>query len=250
MKSVNLRAEQESCVKSASGFKAMSGTSRAAIVTFAAAGAVTLLSAVISDPFPLNFRLVVFLTLAMLTAHTKLRLYKDSSISFLTSVVLLSLLMGGREEALFTAICGVSVQTYFPSRKLVPHRLAFNLGMIAVTVQASWWAYSWSASQSAGLFSGQFEGILAASSTYYLGNSLSVSLMIALSKRESMFRLWYGHFFHTAPSFFIAGFLSLLAFQVLLMSPGAGFLLVLLPVLSMGYYSSLRLAGLPPVTKS
>jgi hypothetical protein len=41
---------------------------------------------------------------------------------------------------------------------------------------------------------------------YFLGNSVFVSLIIALSKAASMVHLW---FLHSAPSFLIAGLLSL-----------------------------------------
>jgi len=124
----------------------------------------------------------------------------------------------------------------------VLHRLVFNLGMIAVTIQASAWVYAFFLTHSSGSFPSILASILGASSMYYLGNSLSVSLIIALSKRESMLRLWLDHFVYAAPSFIVAGLLSLLAFE--LTDSGEGFLLLtLVPVASITYYASVRNAG-------
>src|SRR5262249_33024157 len=115
---------------------------RSTVVAFGLGGIVTVLSALFSGSHSDMSLLFSLLVLAVTTAQIKVRLYKDSTISFLTSVVLLSLLMGGTREALLAGVCGVAVQTYFPQRKLVIHRLVFNLGMIAVTIQATAWLYA------------------------------------------------------------------------------------------------------------
>src|SRR5947207_2558472 len=152
---------------------------RTAIAMFAVGGAIAVGSTVLSEPFHSPVRFMFLLALAAGTANRKFRLYRDSSISFLTSVILLSILIAGTTEAVLIAICGVGVQTYFPSRKLVLHRLIFNAGMIALTVKASCWIYTFSMTHPQGGLTNQLVAIIAASSVYYLGNSVSVSLMIA-----------------------------------------------------------------------
>src|SRR4051812_43902522 len=107
---------------------------RAAIAIFAIGGAAAVASTLLFDPFTAPVQFLLLMALALGTANRKFRLYRDSSISFLTSVILLAILTAGTTEALVIAICGVSIQTYFPSRKLVLHRLVFNAGMIAITV--------------------------------------------------------------------------------------------------------------------
>jgi hypothetical protein len=150
-------------------------------------------------------------------------------------------LVAGTTEAILIAICGVGVQTYFPSRKLVPYRLAFNAGMIALTVKASCWIYTFSMMHPGAGLPNQLVAVIAASSVYYLGNSISVSLMIALTTGVRMLRLWNAHFAASAPSFLMAGLLSMLASQVtmkLFMNP---MLLLILPVVVGSYYFTLRL---------
>ena len=229
-------------MKSSKVFQNLPLPARSAVAIFGVAGVITILWTMLSEPFTGVLQLACTMILAIVTAQSKVRLYKDSTISFLTSVVLLSLLIGGTRDALLAGICGVTVQTYFPQRKFVLHRLVFNLGMIAVTVQASAWVYAFFLSQSSGSFPSILAAILGAASMYYLGNSLSVSLIIALTKRESMLRLWLDHFVYAAPSFLIAGLLSLLTFE--LAQSREGFtLLTLAPVASITYYASVRNAG-------
>ena len=233
---------REGIVKSSKVFQNLPLPARCAVAIFGVAGVITILWTALSEPFNGVLQLLAIVGLAVATAQMKVRLYKDSTISFLTSVVLLSLLIGGTREALLAGICGVTVQTYFPHRKLELHRLVFNVGMIAVTIQSSAWVYAFFLSRSSGSFPSTLASILGASSMYYLGNSLSVSLIIALSKRESMLRLWLDHFIYAAPSFIIAGLLSLLAFE-LAQSREGFMLLTLVPVASITYYASVRNAG-------
>src|SRR5439155_7030935 len=87
----------------------------------------------------------------------------------------------------------------------------------------------------------QLVAIIAASSVYYLGNSVSVSLMIALTTGARLFRLWSDHFAASAPSFLIAGLLSLLASQMTMKLFENPVLLLVLPVVVGSYYFTLRL---------
>src|SRR5207249_3169988 len=104
--------------------------------------------------------------------------------------------------AVLTAICGVAVQTFFPYKKVVVHQLTFNLSMIAATVVATWWVHHWlSSAISAGPLSSELTATMIAAFTYFLGNSVSVSLIIALSKGVSMIHVWLHHFLSSAPSF-------------------------------------------------
>ncbi len=214
---------------------------RTAIAMFAIAGALALASAVVFEPFHSPVRFLVLLALAVVTANRKFRLYRDSSISFLTSVTLLSILIAGTTEAILIAICGVGIQTYFPARKLVFHRLVFNAGMIALTVKASCWIYTFSMTHPQAGVTNPLVAIIAASSVYYLGNSISVSTMIALTTGAPLLRLWNDHFAASAPSFLMAGLLSMLASQATIKMLGNPMLLLILPVVVGSYYFTLRL---------
>ena len=152
----------------------------------------------------------MLLAVAMVSARAKVNLYKGSTISFLTCVVLLAVIKEGPATAVLLAICGVTVQTLLPSKKLVIHQLAFNAGMIALTVIATWGTYRFIAHRPAmDTLSAELVATVIASFMYFLGNSISVSLIVSLSQRISIIHIWSHHFLYSAPSFIIAGLLSL-----------------------------------------
>ena len=188
-------------------------------------------------------RLLLLMIGAAACAQAKVRLYKTSTISLLTSVVLLAVIKEGLAAALIVGIFGVMVQTVVPSKKLVLHQLAFNFGMIAVTVSATWFTHqSLTAARIAGPVSTESMATLMASFVYFLGNSLSVSMIIALSKRVSMADIWLKHFMYSAPSFLLAGMLSL-GIVEMMSSQGFAVVVSLVAVISIVYYTSIRLAG-------
>src|SRR6185295_1620235 len=76
----------------------------------------------------------LFVFLAVVTGHTKVRLVGGSSLSLITPVALVALMMLGLAPAIIVGSCGVFVQCAFPRRKYVAHQLVFNVGMIVVTV--------------------------------------------------------------------------------------------------------------------
>ena len=82
-------------------------------------------------------------------------------------------------------------------------------------------------------------GILAASLTYYVVNSLSISLIVAMTEFRSVFKVWCDHFLMAAPSFLSAGLLSLAVVEV------AGTLVGSAILLSLLYFSYVwvRMAG-------
>jgi hypothetical protein len=81
-----------------------------------------------------------------------------------------------------------------------------------------------------------------ASFTYFLGNSVSVSLMVALSKGMSMFQVWANHFMYSAPSFLIAGLFSL-GLIALAGTTSLWILAAVIPVVAFPYYCAVRLTG-------
>ena len=88
-----------------------------------------------------RFGLMLFL--AIITAHTKVRLIGGSSLSLLTPVVLTSLIILGTDAAVLVGVCGVYVQTAFPRKRCNPHHIVFNIGMITVTVLLAGRGYDW-----------------------------------------------------------------------------------------------------------
>jgi hypothetical protein len=227
-------------VKPQVSFKALPMAARMAVILFGLFGLAALLYAVSLQPTFASGRLVILLGIAIVSARAKVNLYKGSTISFLTCIVLLAVIREGPAIAVLLAVCGVTVQTLFPSRKVVLHQLAFNAGMIALTVVATWWTYGFIArTQAIDTLSGELTATILASFMYFLGNSISVSLIVSLSQKISMVHIWSQHFLYSAPSFLIAGLLSLGVTGL----KSTHFLLIataLIGVVFLAYYCSLK----------
>lgn len=226
-------------------FNSLPFAARCVIVMFGAAGFAAALIAIASQPAFAPGRLLVLLVVAALSARAKVNLFKGSTISFLTFVVLLAVINEGPAVAMLLAICGVTIQTLFPSRRVVVHQLAFNTGMIALTVTATWWTHHLLAStQAMDAISSEMTATILASFMYFLGNSISVSLIVGLTKGMSIFSVWSNHFLYSAPSFLIAGLLSL---GLIALAATQSFFLVaaLITVIFLAYYCSIRLTAQP-----
>ena len=178
----------------------------------------------------------LFLFLAIVTGQAKVRLIAGSSLSLITTVVLIAVMMLGTPAGTLVGICGVFVQSIFPSRKFVFHQLIFNLGMIVLTTWLSSAAYYKVARNIHAVGIDRLTGALVASIVYYLGCSVCVSMIVGLSSKKSILRLWHDNFLYTAPSFVVAGLLSFLVSEFI-GSQRTTLLLVVAPVLYLCYYS-------------
>jgi hypothetical protein len=238
---------KEAEMKAQSTFTTMPAAARFAIVLFATLGLAAVVYAVI---FHMGFapgRLFLLMAAASVCARAKVKLYKTSTISLLTAVVLLAVIQEGLASALIVAVFGVMVQTVVPSKKMVLHQLAFNFGMIALTVTATWFTHqSLAGARIANPLSTEAMATLIASFVYFLGNSISVSLIIALTKRMSMAEVWLKHFMCSAPSFLLAGLLSL-GVVALISSQSLALVAALVAIICLAYYSSVRLAANPVI---
>jgi hypothetical protein len=228
-------------MKPLSKFKALSIQARLVIALF---GVVALFAAVWggmrSGQVPEAGRLAFLVILGAATAHARVKLSKTSSLSLLTSVVMLSLMVDGVLAAVVVGVTGVTVQAFLPSRKFVVHRFVFNTAMVVLAIQAASVPYYWVISQNlAATLVSHVLGIAAASLTYYLGNSISMSLIVALTECKSIFRVWYDHFLAAAPSFVTSGLLSLVALESV--TTTLLWAALLLPLLYVSY-RSLRMA--------
>lgn len=191
-------------------FKALPLSVRLTVILFGMAGLAAILYAISLQHAFAPGRVLLLFGLALASARAKVILYRGSTISFLTCVVLLAVIREGPAVAVLLAVCGVIVQTLSPSKKLVLHQLAFNAGMIALTVTATWWTHHLLAGRpTLDTLSAELTATVLASFMYFLGNSISVSLIVSLSQGISMLHVWSHHFLYAAPSFLIAGLLSL-----------------------------------------
>ena len=121
-------------VKPQVSFKPLPIAARVTVILFGIMGLAAILYAFLWQTAFTPSHVLVLLALGMVCARTKVNLFRGSTISFLTCVVLLAVSREGPAVAVLVAIGGVTVQTLFPRRKVVLHQLAFNAGMIALTV--------------------------------------------------------------------------------------------------------------------
>jgi hypothetical protein len=231
-------------MKNKSNLSTVPVPARVAIITFGIAGLLVALASIwTSHRWPLTQSLAL-VALSILTARTKVRLTGTSTISLLTSTVLLALMVGGTGIAVIAGVCGVITQTVLPSRRLVLHQVVFNAGMIAVTVGATAGVFHMMLGRADAGFAEQFLAVAVASLVYFFFNSSSIALIIGLSKGMSVVEVWWKHMVSTAPSFLIAGTLSLALFKVLL-SPAAEIMFAALPMMASIYYVSVKLSSPP-----
>src|SRR5690349_7432779 len=222
------REDCEDLLSTKSTFKGVPPAAKTVVVLFGLGGACAVAHTALSLGTVDYWYFALMLFLAIVTAHTKVRLIGGSSLSLLTTVVLLTLMMLGTKAALLVGVCGVMVQCMIPPRKFIPHHMVFNVGMVSLIVLMSGAGY--------GLVKDAFVAAMIASLLYYIGNSVCVSLAVGLSTRKSMFRLWHDNFLYTAPSFFLAGLLAYFAWRLVARFP-APVLIVIVPILYICYYS-------------
>lgn len=191
-------------------FKALPIAARVTVILFGILGLAAILFACFQQTEFTPSHVLILFTIGVACARAKVNLYRGSTISFLTCVVLLAVLREGPAVAVLIGVCGVTAQTFLPKKKIVLHQLAFNAGMIALTVLATWSTYHFLTTRH-GLetLPTEVTATILASFMYFLGNSISVSLIVSLSQNASIIHLWSTHFLHSAPSFLIAGLLSL-----------------------------------------
>src|SRR5205809_8041238 len=178
----------------------------------------------------------LLLFLAIVTGQAKVRLIAGSSLSLITTVVLIAVMMLGTPAGTLVGICGVFVRSISPSRKFVFHQLIFNLGMIVLTTWLSSAAYYKVARDVHAMGIERLTGALVSSIVYDFGYSVCVSMIVGLSGKKSILRLWHDNLLYTAPSFVVAGLLSFLVSEFI-GSKRATLLLVVAPVLYLCYYS-------------
>jgi diguanylate cyclase (GGDEF)-like protein/putative nucleotidyltransferase with HDIG domain len=159
---------------------------------------------VFSDPVPL----LVLLVLSSVTSVLKVTLplaRSGSTMSVSYAVDFASLLLLGPHETMLVAsVSAWSQCTFRTKERNPPHRTLFSMACLVVTVQAAGMVYFWLGGKL-----GNFEPwslakpLVGAATTYFLINTATVATAIALSTRQSVFKVWNENFLWSAPSYFV-----------------------------------------------
>jgi diguanylate cyclase (GGDEF)-like protein/PAS domain S-box-containing protein len=165
------------------------------------------------DNVPLLIGLIVTATVC---ARIKLRLpltKNRSTMSVSSAVTLTSLLLLGPHPTMLVALAAAWCQSTFGTRTPNPlYRTLFNISSVLVTVQAAGLAYSL-----AGGTVGQVvwpdiaTPLGAATFVFFLVNSGSVAVAVALSTSQPVAYVWLHDFIWGAPSYFVAAGAAVLA---------------------------------------
>jgi diguanylate cyclase (GGDEF)-like protein/putative nucleotidyltransferase with HDIG domain len=163
---------------------------------------------------------LLLLVLSSITSVFKVNLpiaRGGSTMSVSYAVDFASLLLLGPNETMVVAAASAYSQCTFRIQERNPvHRTLFSMACLVVTVQAAGRVYK--------IFDGVpgvvdwnriAQPLVGAATTYFVVNTLAVATAIALSTRQSVFKVWNENFLWSAPSYFVgAGVAALSAWMV------------------------------------
>ncbi len=114
------------------------------------------------------------------------------------------LLLGPHLTMLVGALSAWSQCTFRVSRRNPFYRTLFNMAAMVLTIEAAGAAYGWSGGTTGQLgWPEVATPLLAAATVYYLANTISVALAVALASGQPMLRVWNDNFLWSAPSYFV-----------------------------------------------
>jgi signal transduction histidine kinase/ActR/RegA family two-component response regulator len=156
---------------------------------------------------------VEFMTLAILGAimspqvvHLGVRL--DMSVAH--PFILASMLLLGESEALLMSVICIGTLCLFRTPKMEPHRALFNVSAFVITTFLTSRTHQLIYKLPSDEVTGRAViAMMIATLVFYLANTFSVSIGVALSNRSNIFREWHDSFLWTAPAFFAGGSLAL-----------------------------------------
>jgi len=178
-------------------------------------GAVIALGAVLVVAFfPIHFEkpftFAVLLLLSSITSVFKVKLPlarsgSTMSVSYAVDFAAL-LLLGPNETMLVAATSAWSQCTFRIAERNAVHRTLFSMACLVVTVQAAGHVYYFLGAPASGLpelWTGLARPLVGAATVYFLINTATIATAIALSTRQSLFRVWNENFLWSAPSYFV-----------------------------------------------
>ena len=227
--------------------KAFSIPARIYVVATIAAGACLLALSLPEWRSEQLVRFGIYLALALLASNLKVALPGITGTMSANFVfVLIGVLNLNLPQVLAIGFAGALGQYYFRAKTRRTVRLAFNLSSIGIAAFASFHVFHarWvrSIDDSLPLL------LVAASATLFVVNTASVSGVIALTERKSIWQVWREHFWWTASHYLVGAGLAT-AFQLTERYLGWETVLLTIPVIYLVYRSySLHLGRLESAT--
>ena len=167
-----------------------------------------------SNP-PLFFFLLV---LSAVTSAFKVSLplaKSGSTMSVSYSVDFAALLLLGPNETMLVAVTSAWSQCTFRMKTKNPaYRTLFSMACLAITVQASGFAYEALGGVSGTLahdVGGVARPLVAAATMYFIFNTCLIAVAVALATRQGLMTVWNQNFLWSAPSYFVGAATAALA---------------------------------------
>ena len=156
--------------------------------------------------------LVVLSSLAS-TLKIRLPLTRSASTMSVSYVVdFTALLLLGPEQTVFVAAASAVAQSTVNVRKgNPPYRTLFNIAAIVLTIEFAGLVFGWSGGSAGDLgWPHIATPLLAGATAYYLANTASVSIAVALTSGQTLLRVWNDNFLWCAPSYFVGAAVSMI----------------------------------------
>jgi diguanylate cyclase (GGDEF)-like protein/putative nucleotidyltransferase with HDIG domain len=130
-----------------------------------------------------------------------------STMSVSYAVDFASLLVLGPHETMIVAVASAWTQCTFRMKTRNPvYRTLFSMACLAITVEAAGFAYAYAGGVPgtlAGSILGLARPLMAAATTYFLFNTFTIAIAIALTSRQPLLRAWNENFLWSAPSYIV-----------------------------------------------
>jgi diguanylate cyclase (GGDEF)-like protein/putative nucleotidyltransferase with HDIG domain len=155
---------------------------------------------------PLFLALLVLSSLASAFKVSLPLASSGSTMSVSYTVDFAALLLLGADETMLVAAASAWSQCTLRTESRTPaYRTLFSIASLVLTVKAAGLAYAWLGGSGPGALVSFFEiakPLVGAATIYFVFNTAFIATAIALSTRQSAFRVWHENFLWSAPSYF------------------------------------------------
>jgi len=174
-----------------------------AVIVF---GALTFALLVPRATFTPVFPLILLILLSVLTSAFKVQfpITSGSNMSVSYVVDLASLLLRGPHAAMIVGAAGAWSQSTFNAQTPnPPYRTLFNMAIVIVTVEASGQVYQRLGGSPTSDVTATAVPLVGIALTYFFVNTVPIAIAIALTTRQSVWRIWKTEFASSAPSYLL-----------------------------------------------
>ena len=198
------------------------------IITVIALGAITLAVLVPRAQFTPILPLLFLVLLSSLTSAFKVQLPiasgSNMSVSYIVDIASL-ILRGPHATMIVGAASGWSQSTLNARSQTAAHRTLFNMAVLVLTVQAAGQVYQRLGGTPTGDLSVIAVPLAGMALTYFFVNTVPIAVAIALTTKQSAWRIWKSDFASSAPSYLVG---AAAAAVVIAVTESSGYWLTLL----------------------